>query len=120
MKTILVAEDDYTTRLLLVDTLSAAGYLVRPAKDGKEVFDYLDHEKVDLLLLDLRMPRLSGIEVIKLLKESGKELPIIILSAVTGLKGELLAFEDQVTDFLSKPFVISELLRKVEQALQDK
>jgi DNA-binding response OmpR family regulator len=100
-----------------MDTLSVAGYLVRPAKDGREVLNYLDHEEIDLLLLDLRMPNLNGIEVLGILKESGTNIPIIVLSAVTGLKEELLAFEDQVTDFLSKPFVISELLRKVEQAI---
>ena len=63
------------------------------------------------------MPRLSGLEVIQRLKASKKQPPIIVLSGVSGLKGELLAFEDQVADFITKPFSISELLRKVRQVI---
>lgn len=72
---IMVAEDDAATRRLMQAVLSRAGYHVIPAVDGLDALEKLDSHHVDLIVLDIMMPKMDGIEFTKTLREGGAELP---------------------------------------------
>ncbi len=114
VKRVLVAEDDDHLRDALQELLSAAGYTVIPVCDGLEALDWLSRVSVDLLIVDLLMPRLSGHELIKRLRQTQEwaEVPILVLSGYA----DLARYRDLPVDAVQlKPFRPSELLAAVEQ-----
>ncbi|MEM1282397.1 MAG: hybrid sensor histidine kinase/response regulator [Chlamydiota bacterium] len=83
-KTILIAEDTVTARMLLKNILDASGYTVKTAIDGVEAFSLLSQEKIDLLLSDIEMPRMTGFELVEKVRgtENLKDLPIVLCSSL--------------------------------------
>jgi len=79
-KRILVAEDEKLMAKALADQLSRAGFSVEVVYDGESALDFLSKEKFDLILLDILMPKMNGLDVLKELKSKGDTTPIIILS----------------------------------------
>ncbi len=115
-KRVLVAEDDDHLRDALQELLSSAGYTVIPVCDGLEALDWLSRMSVDLLIVDLLMPRLSGHELIKRLRQMPEwaAVPILVLSGYA----DLARYRDLPVDAVQlKPFRPSELLETVEQLL---
>ena len=80
IKRILVAEDEKLMSKALADQLSRAGFAVEVVYDGESALDFLNKEKFDLILLDILMPKMNGLDVLKELKSKGDTTPIIILS----------------------------------------
>ena len=78
---ILVVEDDKSTRLLMEAVLRKGGYNPLPAKDGIEALEILDHKHVDLVLLDVMLPRMDGYEFARVLRDGGSLLPILMVTA---------------------------------------
>ena len=79
-KRILVAEDEKLMAKALADQLSRAGFAVEVVYDGESALDFLNKERFDLILLDILMPKMNGLDVLKELKSKGDTTPIIILS----------------------------------------
>jgi CheY-like chemotaxis protein len=114
---ILVADDDKGARCLISAILGDAGYEVNTASDGQEAWEALAHEPYDLLVTDNQMPRLTGTELIKRIREAGKNLPIIIVSGTFPADRVRRNPEPEVAAVLPKPFCIFELLNAVRHAL---
>jgi DNA-binding response OmpR family regulator len=116
---ILIAEDEADIRGLIVFSLRYAGFDVVEASNGQEAMDKALVESPDLVLLDVRMPRMSGYEVCRALKsrEETKRIPIVFLSA-RGQEGEIKqGLELGAEEYILKPFAPDELSRRVEGIL---
>jgi two-component system phosphate regulon response regulator PhoB len=119
MSTILLAEDDPDIRHLVSTKLRRSGFDVVETADGVEALDAARRAHPDLILLDVRMPRLGGFEVLRELRaDPGTAgLPILILTARARAVDVELAYAAGATDYIVKPFSPRELVRRVEEAL---
>jgi DNA-binding response OmpR family regulator len=115
---ILVAEDQTDIRDLLVMNLQQAGYEVQAVPDGQSALDSQATEASDLLLLDLMMPKLDGLEVCKALRARGRDTPILMLTAKSTELDRVLGLELGADDYLTKPFSMAELLARVKALLR--
>ncbi len=118
MKRILVAEDQTDIRDLLVLNLQAAGYEVTSAPDGLEALASETARNNDLLILDLMMPGLDGLELCKTLRARGCITPILMLTAKSTELDRVLGLELGADDYLTKPFSLAELLARVKALLR--
>jgi DNA-binding NtrC family response regulator len=116
-KTILVADDDPHIQEVLEARLVSAGYEVIPAADGREALKILADTSVDLVISDIRMPGLTGLELQARLEETAPKLPIIFLTAHGSIQDAVKAIKSGAVDYLTKPFEGLELLDKVSKAL---
>lgn len=116
VKTILVAEDEYVLRELLVELLESSNYNVIPAADGKEAIEKLkSNVNIDLLIIDRKMPELSGIECIQLIRKINKNIPIILASgSPTDEKaGDIKTLK--IDRVINKPYNFDFLLSNIEE-----
>ena len=116
--TILVAEDQADIRDLLVLNLRNAGYEVSAVADGREALALQTDRAHDLLVLDLMMPGLDGLEVCKALRARGSATPILMLTAKSTELDRVLGLELGADDYLTKPFSLAELLARVKALLR--
>ena len=112
---ILVIEDDPDIRLFLAASLGGAGYEVVGAARGREGIDSAEEETPALVILDLGLPDMNGIDVVRRLRANG-DVPIIILSARTDEREKIRALDAGADDYLTKPFGVGELLARVRAA----
>ncbi len=118
MKTILVVDDDANIRLLLRDELWEKGYNVVTAVDGEEALISFDEEYVDLVILDIRMPKVDGIEVLKTIRATNQKVPIIIYTANPDDLPDISGYGNTVK--ITKSSDISEVINKTESMLHAK
>ena len=118
MKTILVAEDQTDIRDLLVLNLRGAGYDVTEVADGLAALASHSAQPHDLLVLDLMMPGLDGLELCKTLRARGSSTPILMLTAKSTELDRVLGLELGADDYLTKPFSLAELLARVKALLR--
>lgn len=114
---ILLIDDDEQIRALVQDFLQSQGYQVLLAEDGLLGMDLLQKETVDLLILDIRLPYVSGIGLVKIAKQNMPELPIICITGY-GLSPETIAEQEKADLILSKPFDLQELLRSIQNLIK--
>jgi DNA-binding response OmpR family regulator len=118
MKRILVAEDNRLILETVAQSLTREGYDIIKAADGRECMSQLEFNNVDLIITDLYMPHLNGLEVISNLHNSNKNsTPIMVLSASGAEENVLKAFDLGVDDFMVKPFSLIELNVRVKKLL---
>ncbi|HEU4920164.1 MAG TPA: response regulator transcription factor [Candidatus Limnocylindrales bacterium] len=111
-RTILVVEDETTLRETLVEALEAEGFRVVAAADGREALARFRAERPDLVLLDLMLPELSGIEVCRIIRaESG--VPIVMLTAKDSELDKVVGLELGADDYVTKPFSLRELSARI-------
>ena len=115
---ILVVEDDKNTRKLLTTILKNHGYNTLEATNGEQALDVLDHNHVDLMVLDVMMPKMDGFELTKTLRDSGSQLPILILSAKQNVVDIKQGFLVGIDDYLTKPFDFDVLLLRIKALLR--
>ena len=115
---ILVAEDQADIRELIVLNLRQAGYTVHAVADGQAALDSQLEAASDLLLLDLMMPLLDGLDVCKALRSRGQATPILMLTAKSTELDRVLGLELGADDYLTKPFSMAELLARVKALLR--
>lgn len=115
---ILVAEDDPHTRLLFCKILEQNGYFPIPAKDGVEALEKMDHEHVDLVLLDVMMPRMDGLEFARTLRETDCNVPILMITAKEGRMDKREGFLAGTDDYMTKPVDEEEMLLRVAALLR--
>jgi two-component system, OmpR family, KDP operon response regulator KdpE len=113
MKKILVVEDRDTTVHQLQQSLEGNGYEVFIARRGKEALDVISEHRVDLVLLDLGLPDISGLNICKELREDYPTLPIIILSVKSDERDKVRALKLCADDYVSKPYYTDELLARI-------
>ena len=119
-ETVLIVEDDDETRTLLRDVVQArAGYRVLLATDGQTGLESALVEHPDVILLDLMLPRLSGLDLLEYLHRQGSQIPAIVLTAYCSEQDILKAFRLGAKDFLQKPVVVKEVWNAIERALAE-
>jgi DNA-binding response OmpR family regulator len=111
--TILVAEDQADIRELLVMNLRNASYQVTAVADGVAALASQNEAASDLLILDLMMPGMDGLEVCKALRARGRSAPILMLTAKSTELDRVLGLELGADDYLTKPFSLAELMARV-------
>jgi two-component system KDP operon response regulator KdpE len=114
---ILVVDDEPQIRRVMRTTLVARGYVVSDARSGEEALDKLREEKFDLVLLDMNMPGMGGMEACRSIR-AGSDMPIIILSIRNAEKDKVEALDAGADDYVTKPFSTPELLARLRAALR--
>ena len=109
MSTILIVDDEKNLRRLLRDTLEGEGHSVLQAATGEEALDRFAQASCDLVLLDLILPDLNGLQVLRRIKRQAAEVPVIIMTAYSEVRGAVEAMKAQATDYLCKPFDLDEM-----------
>lgn len=115
---ILLVEDEEGLRMSLVDRLTSEGYSVETAADGEEGARLGSTEPFDLILLDVLLPRKSGMDVCRELREQGVLAPIVMLTARDQTKDKVLGLKLGADDYLTKPFEMAELLARIEAQMR--
>ena len=115
---ILVVEDDRTLRQALVFNLEREGYDVRSAVDGEQALAAARDGGLDLMLLDLMLPGMSGLEVLRTMRAEGVETAVVILSAKGAEVDRVVGLKVGADDYIAKPFSRPELLARVESVLR--
>ena len=117
---ILIVDDEPPIRRFLRTALAAQDYRVEEAGDGEAALDFLKRNRVDLVILDLGLPGMDGLDVVRRLRAEGKTVPIIILSSRDDEAGKVAALDLGADDYVSKPFGVEELSARVRAALRHK
>ncbi len=120
MKRILVADDDKNIQLLLETELTLEGYRVILAKSGLEVLERMKEETPDLLILDIKMPEMHGLEVLGAIRKENKKIPIIICSAYEKMRNDYTVWASGVAGYLTKPIDFNQLKALIKKSLGDK
>ncbi len=110
---VLVAEDDSYTRKGLLDLLGQDGYETLGASDGQEAIDLFEAEKPDVVCLDVMMPKLSGYDVCRKIREQDTRVPILFISAKSEEIDTVLGLELGADDFIVKPFGVKAVLARI-------
>ena len=111
---ILVVEDEEALALGVRDALQHSNYRVDVLHDGREALEALRRQDYDLLVLDLMLPGMNGLEILRTLRDENREVRVIILSALADEKDVLTGFELGADDYVPKPFSPRELVARVE------
>ncbi len=118
---ILVADDRRENLLFLANSiLRPEGYDVITASDGKQALDMALEEKPDLIITDLKMPRLSGLELMAALRKAGIDVPVILTTFYGSEQAAIQAFRLGARDYIIKPYEVKEMLQSVERALMER
>ncbi len=118
MPNILIIEDETSILLGLEDALTAEGYDIFSARDGEQGLKFALQEKLDLVILDIMLPKMSGFEVLKQIRQKDKTLPIIILTAKGQEIDKVKGFELGADDYVTKPFGVKELIARTRAVLK--
>ncbi|OEG00091.1 DNA-binding response regulator [Vulcanibacillus modesticaldus] len=117
-KSILVVDDEPSIVTLVKFNLEKSGYIVHTANNGKDAVSLCNQEKFDLMVLDIMLPELDGIEVLKELRKNHIEIPVILLTAKDEELDKILGLELGADDYMTKPFSPRELTARVKAILR--
>ncbi len=118
MAKILLVDDNPQNIELLSLRLTAAGHLTLEAKDGEEALNMVASDRPELMILDLQMPRVDGLQVLKTLQEDRIDIPVVVISAFATVERAVEAMKAGALDFITKPFDPTHLELVVERALE--
>lgn len=110
---LLLAEDEKTLSHALVTILEKSHYSVDAVYDGQEALEFLESEAYDGLILDIMMPKVDGITVLKTIRKQGNKIPVLILSAKSEIEDKVDGLDAGANDYLAKPFDARELLARI-------
>lgn len=114
---ILVVEDEPALRLTLKEALASEGYAVETAADGAEAMRALERPRLALVLLDLRLPDVEGLDLLERILERRPDMPVVMITAYSTIENAVAAMRAGAADFLPKPFSPHELRETVARAL---
>lgn len=115
---ILFIDDDRSGREVALFNLRKAGYDVTPASDGREGLELFSPEKFDLVVTDLKMPAVDGMEVLETVRRISPETPVLVITAFGNVETSVEAMKRGASDFIGKPFQRDQILLSVEKALE--
>ena len=115
---ILVADDDRTIAHLIREIIERRGYTALVAYDGEQALKVFKNFKLDLIITDLKMPHVDGMILIKTIRESNPDIPIIVITGYGSDQNYALAQTYGVTNFLSKPCSVLEISKAIDSALE--
>ncbi len=114
---ILIVDDNDQMCSLLADILELFDYQTLQARDGEEALHRLKEDKFDLVITDLRMPKMSGTELLKLIKKDQPHLPVVVVSGFTPGNTQNLIIGEQADGFLNKPFTVEQIEKMLKDLL---
>ncbi|MCF0136398.1 MAG: response regulator transcription factor [Lachnospiraceae bacterium] len=115
---ILVVDDDKSTRRLMRAVLEAEGYQVHLAENGEEALTVMDHQHIDLVVLDIMMPKMDGYEFTRVIRQTNSELPILMVSAKHQPEDRKEGFLVGTDDYMTKPVDTEEMLLRIKALLR--
>ncbi|RHT56495.1 DNA-binding response regulator [Clostridium sp. AM29-11AC] len=115
---ILFAEDEPALREVTVKRLKAEGFGVDGCRDGKEALDYLDSTDYDVVILDIMMPGIDGLTVLRTLRSRGNTAPVMLLTARDAVADRVGGLDAGADDYLTKPFEFAELTARIRALLR--
>ena len=115
---LLYAEDEPAMAEAVTDILTYHKYSVDTVADGREALDYAHSEQYDGIILDVMMPKLSGLEVLRTLRQEGCRTPVLLLTAKSEIEDRIEGLDSGADDYLPKPFAMGELLARVRAMLR--
>jgi len=115
---ILIVEDNETMRLGMLESLNREGYAVKDFASGPPAIEFLKQSEVDLIVTDLRLEPMDGLELLKQVKQTNPQIEVILVSAYGSVQDAVQAMRDGAADFLTKPFSPDELRIRVTKVLQ--
>ncbi len=113
--TVMIVEDDPSTRRLYRFLLTNSGYTVVEAEDGIAALEHLQKTAVDVIITDMNMPRMGGIDMVRALRQSHSDVYVIMVTAFGTPDTEKNAYRAGVNEYLTKPFEFEELERRVKE-----
>jgi two-component system nitrogen regulation response regulator GlnG len=116
---IFVVDDEDALRTVLSGELASEGYDVSSAPDGESAISLLNKESFDLALLDIKMPGVSGFDVLKFIKEKHPKTKVVMLTGFADLKNAIESKKLGAEDFVSKPYDLVDLLTTIERVLSE-
>lgn len=120
MEKILVVEDDEKIARVIQLELEYANYKIDIAHTGKSALERLENENFDLILLDVMIPELNGLEVLRRVREQNEDIKIIMLTARVAVMDKVSGLDSGANDYMTKPFEIEELLARIRVHLKEK
>ena len=118
MLKILIAEDDRDLRTLFSHVLIKHGYSVKGVGNGKEALESLDNDYFDLIISDIMMPQMDGYELVRLLREAGNNIPIMMITAKDAFDDMRIGFLSGTDDYMVKPINVNEMVLRVQALLR--
>ncbi len=115
---ILLAEDEPDLNRLIMDKLRAEHYSMDSCRDGRAALDYLAAAEYDAVILDIMMPVVDGLTVLKKLRAQGKNIPVLLLTARDSIEDRVAGLDAGANDYLIKPFAFEELLARIRVLLR--
>jgi len=115
---LLVVEDELHLQSVIKKRLIRENYSVDACQDGKEALDYLSASPYDAVILDIMLPGLSGIEVLRRIRAEGNRVPVLLLTALDGIEDRVTGLDIGADDYLVKPFAFEELLARIRVMLR--
>ena len=110
---ILFAEDEHSLSRAVTALLEKNNYSVDPVYDGEEALAYLDAGNYDALILDIMMPKMDGLEVLRRLRQAGNPIPVLLLTAKSEVEDKVTGLDTGANDYLTKPFSTAELMARI-------
>lgn len=110
---LLLAEDERSLSRALTAIFEKNNYSVDTVYDGEDALAYLEAGNYDALILDLMMPKLDGLSVLRRIRAEGSQLPVLVLTAKSDVEDKVLGLDSGANDYLAKPFASSELLARI-------
>ncbi len=114
---ILIVDDNPHMTSLLADTLEFFNYKAVPAKDGEEALHKLGEDSFDMVITDLRMPKMGGMDLLRTIKDKFPDLPVVVITGFDTDSSKNDALSSRADDFLSKPFKVDEIQKLLEKHL---
>ncbi|MDO4846311.1 MAG: response regulator transcription factor [Oscillospiraceae bacterium] len=118
MFNILIVEDDESTRTLMCAVLKKAGYAAWPAADGVQALELMDHQQIDLAVVDVMMPNMDGYEFTRTLREGACETPVLMVTAKVSKQDKQQGFLAGTDDYMVKPIDEDEMLWRISALLR--
>lgn len=110
---LLLAEDEKSLSRAIIAILERNNYSADAVYDGLEALEYLESDTYDGLILDVMMPKMDGITVLKKLREKGNNIPVLMLTVKSEIDDKVLGLDSGANDYLTKPFNTRELLARI-------
>lgn len=118
MFNVLVAEDDKNIRKLMELRLSAEGYNVYSAGDGEEALKLMEGNQIDIMIVDVMMPKMDGYELVKTVRETDSQIPAIMVTAKGSIQDKAKGFNVGIDDYMVKPVEFDELIFRIKALLR--
>ena len=112
---LLIVDDDYAIRSFLEEALKDAGYNIEKADNGLAALKILENKKIDLIISDLKMPEIDGLQLLSKVKEKHQDTGLLLMSAYGTVEDAVQAMKIGAFDFVTKPFSIAEIETRVKR-----